>query len=262
MSRLVCCYLAARRIRLINLMARSAMSRRAGNGVSSSSIVHAALRRRVGTHELNCYMAFNTHTIALHQFFKQLAALFEASKDKGSVWLTHKRCEFSFGCICATPAHICPTVTHDGEGELMPSGTSDDEREYACLIRVTNGKDVNISTRVCISLVFNGLAYLRWAQVAPGQLDQFHATYGTLLKSTMSSLLRKRDKRREKQRAEEAIRRKRKLAEDIVVDGSKRGNGRRKRQRLLKRAIRQEDARKRIQEREYARSNKAKAPSA
>lgn len=26
------------------------------------------------------------------QFLKQLAALFESSKDFGSVWLTHKRC--------------------------------------------------------------------------------------------------------------------------------------------------------------------------
>ena len=48
--------------------------------------------------------------------------------------------------------------------------------------------------------------------------------------------------------------RKRRLAEDIVVDGAKRGNGRRKRQRKLKAALKQEETRKRVKEREEARS--------
>ncbi|KAI0347617.1 signal recognition particle, SRP9/SRP14 subunit [Trametopsis cervina] len=160
------------------------------------------------------------------EFFKQLAALFEASKDKGSVWLTHKR------------------LTHDGEDASKSSGPADDSREYPCLVRVTNGKEVNFSTRV-----------------EAGQLPKFHSEYGTLLKASMSPLLRKRDKKREKQRAEEAAQRKRRLAEDVVVEGSKRGNGRRKRQRLLKRAVKQEEQRKRIHEREEARLGKAKASS-
>lgn len=71
------------------------------------------------------------------------------------------------------------------------------------------------------------------------------------------STLRKRDKKREKQRAEESARRKRRLAEDVAIEGPKRGNGRRKRQRLLKKAFKLDGARKRAQDKEAARSNKA-----
>ncbi|KIP03908.1 hypothetical protein PHLGIDRAFT_94205 [Phlebiopsis gigantea 11061_1 CR5-6] len=152
-------------------------------------------------------------------FFKQLAALFENSKDSGSVWLTHKR------------------LTYDGGDTSMPAADpSDDTSEYPCLVRVTNGKEINFSTRV-----------------EPGQLEAFHVVYGSLLKASMTSM-RKRDKKREKQRQEEATRRKRRLAEDTVVDGAKRGSGRHKRQRRLKAALKQEDARKRVKEREEARS--------
>lgn len=153
-------------------------------------------------------------------------------------------------------------VTRDDEGALTSLSSAGGDNEYPCLVRVTNGKDVNFSTRVRTPLT----AYLppfsrQRAQIDSTQLNQFHATYGTLLKSSMSSELRKRDKKREKQRADETIRRKRRLAEDIVVEGPKRGNGRRKRQRLLKRAIRQEETRKRVHEREEARQNKAKSQS-
>ncbi|CAL1694695.1 unnamed protein product [Somion occarium] len=148
-------------------------------------------------------------------FFKQLAALFEATKNTGSIWLTHKR------------------LTYDGEDARM---ATDDAAEYPCLVRATNGKEIKISTRV-----------------EPGGLDQFHSKYGTLLKTSMTSL-RKRDKKREKQRAEEAAHRRRRLAEDILVEGSKRGSGRRKRQRRIKQALKQEESRKRMQEREDARA--------
>lgn len=156
-------------------------------------------------------------------FFKQLAALFETSKDSGSIWLTHKR------------------LTYDGEDTHMSHADPvDDTTEYPCLVRVTDGKDANFSTRV-----------------EPGELDAFHAKYGTLLKASMTTM-RKRDKKREQQRKEEVARRKRRLAEDIVVEGPKRGNGRRKRQRKIKAALKQEETRQRVKEREEARS-KAKA---
>jgi len=156
-------------------------------------------------------------------FFKQLRALFESSKDSGSIWLTHKR------------------LTHDGEDAKMASTEADDVTEYPCLVRVTNGNNANFSTHI-----------------APGQLDQFHATYGALLKSSMTSL-RKRDKKREKQKQDQITRRKRSLAEDVAIEGAKRGNGRRKRQRRIKAALKQEEARKRMQERE---ESKSKAKSA
>ena len=56
------------------------------------------------------------------------------------------------------------------------------------------------------------------------------------------------------ERAEELARRKRKLAEQIVIEGPKRGAGRRKRQRKLKAAAKQAEARKRVQEREEAKT--------
>ena len=121
-------------------------------------------------------------------------------------------------------------------GEILHKG----ERTYISL-----GMDIKPS--VCIFMV---------CQVEASQLESFHATYGALLKSSMTTL-RKRDKKREKQRAEESARRKRRLAEDIAVQGPKRGNGRRKRQRLLKAALKQNEARKRAQEKETARFNKA-----
>ncbi|KAG6380602.1 hypothetical protein JVT61DRAFT_4966 [Boletus reticuloceps] len=68
--------------------------------------------------------------------------------------------------------------------------------------------------------------------------------------------LRKRDKKREKQRAELLAKRKQRMAEPVVVDGPKRGNGRRKRQRKVKAAIKQEQAKERVAKRD---EEKAKA---
>jgi signal recognition particle subunit SRP14 len=87
------------------------------------------------------------------------------------------------------------------------------------------------------------------AQITSGQLDKFFSAYGALLKSSMSTL-RKRDKKREKLRAEKLVARKQRLAEPIPIEGPKRGNGRRKRQRRVKAALKQEAARQRIQEKQ------------
>jgi signal recognition particle subunit SRP14 len=62
------------------------------------------------------------------------------------------------------------------------------------------------------------------------------------------STLRKRDKKREKVRAEKQAARKHRLAEPVPIEGPKRGNGRRKRQRRVKAALKQEAARQRTQE--------------
>ena len=133
----------------------------------------------------------------------------------------------------------------------------DETKEYPCLVRVTNGKEVNFSTKVRSqhSNLERSSDPTALNQVEPGHLDAFHATYGALLKSSMSTM-RKRDKKREKQKTELVARKKRRLAEDVVVEGPKRGNGRRKRQRLLKAALRQNEARQRAQEREAARTSK------
>jgi signal recognition particle subunit SRP14 len=62
--------------------------------------------------------------------------------------------------------------------------------------------------------------------------------------------LRKRDKKKEKQRSEEAARRKKRMTEPVKVEGPKRGNGRRIRQRKIKAALKQQEAQKNFKERE------------
>lgn len=51
------------------------------------------------------------------------------------------------------------------------------------------------------------------------------------------STLRKRDKKREKLRAEELAKKRKRLMEEVVISGSKRGAGRRKRKRLIATAV-------------------------
>jgi len=65
--------------------------------------------------------------------------------------------------------------------------------------------------------------------------------------------LRKRDKKQEKLRAEEAAKRKKKMTETIILDGPKRGKGRRTHQRKFKAFLKQEESQKKYREREEAR---------
>lgn len=220
--------------------------------------VHAAIGHRFGQFS-------HSHPLSLA----------EATSSSSNSWLrclNHQKRRAQYGLrisdvrimllrpgSCVNPLML---VTHDGKDTITSSDPGSDIHEYPCLVRVTNGKQVNFSTRVrAQSRDLNACLPSHYEQVEPGHLNQFHAAYGALLKSSMSSFLRKRDKKREKQRAEESIRRKRRLAEDIVIEGVKRGNGRRKRQQLMKRAIRQEGTRKRVHEREETRLNKAKSSS-
>ncbi|KAJ8581265.1 signal recognition particle SRP9/SRP14 subunit [Rhizopogon salebrosus TDB-379] len=152
-------------------------------------------------------------------FLQQLAALFESTKDKGTIWLTHKR------------------LIHDGKDTTMKEGDGDDQsREYPCIVRVTDGKKAKFSTKVLSK-----------------DLDKFHSAYGALLKASMTTL-RKRDKKREKQRAEQLAKRKQRMADPVVINGPKRGNGRRKRQRQVKAALKHEEVKERAAKREEART--------
>jgi signal recognition particle subunit SRP14 len=113
--------------------------------------------------------------------------------------------------------------------------------------------------RMCLSLLmcvhfdkFLAIPELDFSsQITSGQLDTFLNAYGALLKSSMSTL-RKRDKKREKVRAEKLVARKQRLAEPVPIEGPKRGKGRRKRQRRIKAALKQEAARQRMQEKQEA----------
>ncbi|KAG6919094.1 hypothetical protein DXG01_009347 [Tephrocybe rancida] len=145
-------------------------------------------------------------------FLSQLTSLFNDTKEKGTIWLTHKRLEY------------------DGKDTIM--GDVEDTREYPCLLRVTDGGNTKFST-----------------QVEPGQLMKFHAAYGALVKASMTTL-RKRDKKREKIRSEQAAQRKKKMTEQVVLDGPKRGKGRRKRQRQVKALLKQQASQQKFKERE------------
>ncbi|KAG0697732.1 signal recognition particle, SRP9/SRP14 subunit [Suillus ampliporus] len=152
-------------------------------------------------------------------FLQQLGALFESTKDKGTVWLTHKR------------------LTHDGDDTVMKEEDgSDGSKEYPCIVRVTDGKKTKFSTKILST-----------------DLDKFHSAYGALLKVSMTTL-RKRDKKREKQRAEQLAKKKQRMADPVVINGPKRGNGRHKRQRQVKAALKHEEMKERAAKREEARA--------
>ncbi|CAE6452906.1 Signal recognition particle 14 kDa protein Short=SRP14 [Rhizoctonia solani AG-1 IB] len=155
------------------------------------------------------------------EFLKRLAELFErCNSSKGSIWLTHKR------------------LTHEPNGP--PEGAGSD-REYPCLVRAVDGRDVKFSTTVSST-----------------ELPKFHAAYSALLRQSMPGL-RKRDKKKEKAKAEAAVARKQKLETDVVVTGSKRGRGRAKRQRKVKAAIKQQETRKLIAEKQLPKTANKKA---
>ena len=59
------------------------------------------------------------------------------------------------------------------------------------------------------------------------------------------STLRKRDKKREKLRAEGLGKKKKRLTEEVVVSGPKRGAGRKKRKRLIAAAVKLAEFKKR-----------------
>lgn len=130
----------------------------------------------------------------------------------------------------------------------MMDGGDDPAREYPCIIRVTDGEKAKFSTHVSQAIRSTSNPH-RGVQVQPRELTKFHAAYSGLLKVSLSTL-RKRDKKREKQRAELATRRKQRMAEPVVIKGAKRGSGRRKRQRLVKAAAKQEAAKERAAKKE------------
>jgi len=154
-------------------------------------------------------------------FLSRLGSLFEATKGTHAIWITHKR------------------LTYEGEDSAMTSPPEEaDEKEYPCIIKVTDGKDFKLST------IIN-----------PDELEAFHASYGAILKSSMTTL-KKRDKKKEKARHEQALLRRRKLEEEIKIEGPKRGAGRRKRQRRVHAIIKQEEAKRKMAERDEARAKR------
>ena len=80
-------------------------------------------------------------------------------------------------------------------------------------------------------------------QISSAELPTFHLAYSALLKTSMATLKR-RDRKREKHRSDKIAAKKKRMEEDVLIEGPKRGNGRKKRVRRVKQAMRQEEERK------------------
>lgn len=154
---------------------------------------------------------------------------------------------------CDPRLTISRSVAYDGLD--ADAATRDDTKEYPCLIRAMDGRKTKFSTRVRPSLPSRHRthAFTSLRQVEPSDLEKFQSEYGTLLKASMSTL-RKRDKKREKLRAEELAKKKKRLAEEIAVSGPKRGAGRRKRKRLATAAVRLAEFKRKAAERDAAKT--------
>lgn len=95
----------------------------------------------------------------------------------------------------------------------------------------------------------------RLHQIPATSLPTFTAAYGALLKASMAPHMRKRDKKKERARADAADKRRKELYVDVLVgNDGKRGAGRRKRQRKIAAQKKKEAERERIEVREAARA--------
>ena len=68
------------------------------------------------------------------------------------------------------------------------------------------------------------------------------------------SALRKRDKKRERLRADAIAQKKKRLMESVVISGPKRGAGRKKRKRLITAAVKLAEFKKRAAEKDVAKA--------
>lgn len=161
--------------------------------------------------------------VLLLQFLSELTKLFEQSTSKHSVYVTSKK----------APA----SAAKDDDIDMTPSSSSG--LTDAILFRATNG--VSGSGKVKISTL-----------VPASQLATFQSAYLPLLRTHLSNGLKKRDKAKERKMDKVREQGRKKLVQtvdgkDKIITnqiGSKRGAGRRKRQRALKKglALRKEKA--------------------
>ncbi|WVR07887.1 hypothetical protein IAU60_004930 [Kwoniella sp. DSM 27419] len=151
--------------------------------------------------------------VSPEEFLTRLGGCFADPSSSSSVWLTHKR------------------LTHaEGADVTMADEEDIDGPEYPVLIRCTHGSDK-----------FS-------AQIPASSLAAFHATYGSLLKSSFAPLMRKRDKKKEKARVEAVSKKRREVYTDVVLGNEgKRGKGRRQRLRKIKAQKKKEVERERLE---------------
>ncbi|KAL7412206.1 signal recognition particle, SRP9/SRP14 subunit [Mrakia frigida] len=153
-------------------------------------------------------------TVSNDDFLVRLQSLLDKNKTLGSVWITQKRLTYT------------PTPAEEEEAQLnedvdMGEGSSSllSEKEWPCVVKASDG-EIKFST-----------------QISPSDLPSFTLAYGTLLKASLAPHLKKRDKKKEKARAEDIVKEKKKL-EAILAAGvgeeGKRGKGRSRRQKRIK----------------------------
>ncbi|KAJ9116582.1 hypothetical protein QFC20_000514 [Naganishia adeliensis] len=171
-------------------------------------------------------------------FLDRLKQCFESAATKGSVNLTHKR--YTYG----------PSTNLDQDGDAPMEEEETERKEYDVLIRCTDGMEINFATRI-----------------PPSQLPHFHARYGTHLKASMAPTMRKRDKKKEKAKAELVARKRKELYEDVAPqgrrtekgvgseEGGKKKLGHRQRQRIQAAQSKKVAERERLEEKEAGMKN-------
>ncbi|KAH8090280.1 hypothetical protein HD553DRAFT_337968 [Filobasidium floriforme] len=184
-------------------------------------------------------------------FLTRLESAFKTASEEGSragsVWLTHKR--YTYQEDPASPnqnQNANPDVDGDVDADDVemeavnsstPTTTTGGEKEYEVLVRCTNGSDLNFSTRI----------------PAPS-LPQFHTLYASYLRSQFASTMIKRDKKKEKLKAEKREAWKKDLLVDVRtesrVEGTGKKVGHRQRARRLQAQRKKEAQREELEERE------------
>ncbi|WVQ84803.1 hypothetical protein IAT38_006960 [Cryptococcus sp. DSM 104549] len=153
------------------------------------------------------------------EFLAKLGECFSDPSSSKSVSLTHKRLTYS---------EDEDVKMADEEAEL-----NGESPEYEVLLRAVHGDD-KFSTRILAS-----------------SLPSFHAAYGALLKNGMAPLMRRRDKKKEKARAEALAKKRKELYVDVVVGNEgKRGAGKRQRTRKIAAQKKKEVERERLEARQ------------
>ncbi|WVQ66185.1 uncharacterized protein L199_004364 [Kwoniella botswanensis] len=152
--------------------------------------------------------------VSAEEFLTKLEGCFSDPSSSSSIWLTHKR------------------LTHSTDGDIQMGEEIEDGDgpEYEVLIRCTQG-DNKFS-----------------AKIPASSLSTFHSTYGALLKSSFAPLMRKRDKKKEKLRAESLAKKRREVYVDVVVgEGETKSEWSLSLQRKIKAQKKKESERERIE---------------
>ncbi|PWN52697.1 signal recognition particle, SRP9/SRP14 subunit [Violaceomyces palustris] len=151
------------------------------------------------------------------QFIQRLSGLFEASQTKHSVYISSKRC----------------TDHKDGDGDvsMTAASASSSHEQSSILFRATDGQQSK-ATKIKFSTL-----------VHPDHVQAFNERYLPLLRSQLSSCLKKRDKAKERKVEKQLTASRKKIEAEggkvrVSGVGSKRGAGRRKRQRVARKAMR------------------------